>query len=212
VNTYQPAEVTPVNSRNRNGGIDTQLGDLQFRDGALVEWARTSKGRALRPVERARGFKGAASGERTEAAIWSYLRIRPEPASPFAAVSLRRPSSGARTIPDMYEPLPREEPSAKDKHGRYGVEEARAVLRDHGVDGSVPFAALPAPATRCADGLVSGTQWVGGIKRPKPLGEISAAAGREPEIVRLIETAEYLEYGRRFGRRSPRRTSRLFTP
>jgi hypothetical protein len=45
--------------------------------------------------------------------------------------------------------------------------------------------------------LVSGTQWVGGIKRPKPLGEISAAAGREPEIVRLIETAEYLEYLRR---------------
>ncbi|MGQ3212990.1 MAG: hypothetical protein ACT6U0_07765 [Shinella sp.] len=197
VNVYQSAEVMPVNSRNRNGGTDTRLGDLLFRDGELVEWGKTKKGRSLRPVERARGMKGAPPAERSVSAIWSYLRIKPEPASPFAAVSLRRPFSGERAIPDMYEPLPREEPNAKDKHGRFGVEEARALLRERGVDGSVAFEDLPVPATRCPDGLIHGAQWVAGLKKPKPLGEISAAAGREPGVVRLTETTDRLGYLRR---------------
>jgi hypothetical protein len=197
VNTYQPTEVTPISSRNRNGGIDTQVGQLLFRDGELVEWGRTKRGRALRPVERARGVKGAAPKERTEAAIWSYIRIPPEPSSPFTAVSLRRPFSGEPAIMDCYDPLPREEPTAKDPRGRFGVKEARKVLEAYGVDGSVAFAALPVPAVRCPDGLIPGPQWVAGVKKPKPLGEISAAAGREPEIVRLTETTDYLGYLRR---------------
>lgn len=35
------------------------------------------------------------------------------------------------------------------------------------------------------------------MKKPKPLGEISAAAGREPEIVRLVENADYVTNLRR---------------
>lgn len=183
VNTYRPADLEPTASRNRNGAVDARLGDLLFRDGALVEWGKTKKGRALRPVERARGVKGAAPKGRTEAAVWSYLRAPATTSSPFTTTSLRRSFSGERAIPDMYKPLP-------------GVEEARDVLREYRVDGSVPFEELPVPATQCADGLVAGPQW-GGVKKPKPLGEISAAAGREPEVVRLIENGPYLAHLRR---------------
>lgn len=181
VNVYYAADLKPTASRNRNGGVDTQLGELLFRDGALIEWGRTGKGRALRPVERARGVKGSAPSERSESAVWNYIKAPATTPSPFAAVSLRRPFSGEPAIAGYYEPLP-------------GVEEARTLLREHGVDGSVAFADLPVAATRCGDGLIAGPQWVGGVKKPKPLGEISAAAGREPKIVRLIEGADHLTH------------------
>ncbi|MBB5041947.1 hypothetical protein [Shinella fusca] len=197
VNTYASADLSPSVKRHRNGTVDIELGDLVFRDGALIEWGRTKRGRALRPVERARGVKGASPKERTEAAILAYLRAPATTPSPFTAVSLRRPFSGERAIPDLYDPLRREAPSANDKLGRFGVEEARAVLRDHGVDGSVAFADLPVAATQCKDALVVGPQWVGGIKKPKPLGEISAAAGPECDLSRRIETGDYVDHLRR---------------
>lgn len=186
VNVYEPAAppAEPTINRHRNGAVDIKLGDLVLRDGELIEWGRTKKGRALRPVERARGVKGSAPKVRTEAAIWAYVRAPAATPSPFAATSLRRSFSGERAIPSFYEPLP-------------GVEEARDVLREHRVDGSVPFGELPVPAIQCPDGLIAGSQWVGGVRKPKPLGEISAAAGREPKLVRLIERADYLTHLRR---------------
>jgi len=183
VNTYASADLSPSVKRHRNGTVDIKLGELVFRGGELIEWSRTRKGRALRPVERARGVKGREEPGRTEAAIWAYLRAPATTPSPFAAVSLRRPFSGERAISHMYEPLP-------------GVEEARAVLREHGVDGSVAFADLPVPATQCQDTLVPGPQW-GGVKKPKPLGEISAAAGPECDLSRRIETGDYVDHLRR---------------
>lgn len=68
------------------------------------------------------------------------------------------------------------------------------LLRFFGVDGSVPLERLPVPATQCPDGLVPGPQWVGGVKKPKPLGEIAAAAGGEPEIVRRIENMDFITH------------------
>ncbi|KAB1086476.1 hypothetical protein F4V91_08560 [Neorhizobium galegae] len=192
VNTYEPKEATPVSKRNRLGGTDTRLGDLLFRDGKLIQWAVTAKGKALAPIERPRGLKGGQTSERAEAAIWAYLRTA-DAGSPFSATSLRRPFSGEKAIGECYDPLPREAPSKKDKSGRFGVEEARALLREHGVDGSVPFEELPVPAIRGPDALVPGKQWRGGIKKPKPVGEISAAAGREPEVVRLVEARSHLD-------------------
>lgn len=183
VNTYAAAQVEPTINRHRNGAVDIKLGDLVFRDGEIVEWGRTRKGRALRPVERARGVKGSEQPGRAEAAIRAYLRAPATTPSPFTAVSLRRPFSGERAIPDLYEPLP-------------GVEEARAILSEHGVDGSVAFDQLPVPATLCADALVPGPQW-GGVKKPKPLGEISQAAGRECELARRVEAGDYVDHLRR---------------
>ncbi len=193
-NVYEPREVASTRRKNKNGGEDTQLGNLLFRDGKLIEWGRTSKGTELRPVESPRGPKGGTSPARPDAAIWAYLRLPGAVASPLTAKSYSKPLSSEPAIGDMYVPLPREEPSAKDKHGRFGVKEGRELLQGLGVDGSVPFDRLPVPATRCPDGLVSGPQWVGGVKKPKPLGEISAAAGRNPEFMRKVEAFNYVEY------------------
>lgn len=93
---------------------------------------------------------------------------------------------------ECYSPLPREAPNAKDRHGRYGVEEARQLLKSLQVDGSIPFEALPFLATRCEDGLIGGSQWVGGVKQPKPTA--SQPAGREPAFLRLVETSNYVEH------------------
>ncbi|MDI7923388.1 hypothetical protein [Ferirhizobium litorale] len=194
VNTYQPQDCTATHQRNRNGGIDTQLGDLLIRDGALVEWGRTSRGKPLRPVERPRGVKGGSSSKRSDSAIWAYVRLPGAVASPLTATPYAKPMSGEPAIGDFYSPLPREAPNAKDKHGRSGVEQAREILRAHGVDGSVPFGRLPIPATLCPDGLVSGQQW-GGVKQPNPTA--SEPAGREPEFVRQVEVLNYVDYLRR---------------
>ncbi|MGH0328765.1 hypothetical protein [Sinorhizobium meliloti] len=197
VNVYERKDCTPTQHKNKNGGEDARLGDLHFRDGRMIEWGKTRKGRSLRPVERSRGAKGSGNPVRSESAIWSYLKMPGAVASPLTAKPYSRPLSGEPAIGDFYVPLPREAPSTKDRHGRFGAKEGRAMLREFGVDGSVPFDQLPVPAARCPDGLVSGPQWIGGVKKPKPLGEISAAAGREPDFVRQVEVLDYVNHLRR---------------
>ncbi|MBY5698538.1 hypothetical protein [Rhizobium leguminosarum] len=197
VNVYESKPSVETRLKNRNGGTDTSLGALLFRDGKLMQWGETRKGAALKPVERTRGVKGgAADPSRSESAIWAYLELSGA-VSPFTARPYAKAMSTEPAIHGCYDPLPRVEPSAKDRCGRFGAEEAREVLRRLGVDGSVPFDSLPLSATRCPDGLVAGDQWVGGVKKPKPLGEISSSAGREPEFVRHVETASYLDFLRR---------------
>lgn len=194
VNEYEVSDVQPSTERNRNGGTDTTIGRLKFRDGALIEWGRTKKGAALRPVERPRGIKGEGTpAGRTDASIWAYLRLPVTTRSPFEATSLPRPFSASPRIRDCYEPLRRQAPTKKDRHGRYGVEEARALLQEFGVDGAVPFGQLPPGAVLLRDGLVAGPQWVGGVKKPKPTGEISAAAVDQARHEN-VETRDYLAF------------------
>ncbi|MGO6835035.1 hypothetical protein ACCS87_02740 [Rhizobium ruizarguesonis] len=196
VNIYEPKPSVETRLKNRNGGTDTSLGALLFRDGKLIQWGETRKGAALKPVERTRGVKGGADPSRSESAIWAYLKLNGA-VSPFTARPYVKPISAEPAIHGCYDPLPRVEPNAKDRCGRFGAEEAREVLQRLGVDGSVPFDRLPVPATRCENGLIAGPQWVGGVKKPKPLGEISSSAGREPEFVRHVETMSYVDYLRR---------------
>ncbi|WP_225040689.1 hypothetical protein WGT02_38640 (plasmid) [Rhizobium sp. T1470] len=194
VNNYQSQPSMETRQKNRNGGTDTSVGTLIFRDGKLVQWGETKKGSALRPVERHRGVKGGSAPPRSEGAILSYLGLRGA-VSPFTALPYEKPISSEPAIHDCYSPLPREEPNAKDRHGRYGVKEAREVLRSFKVDGSVPFDRLPFAATRHPDGIVTGEQWIGGVKKPKP--NASEPAGKEPEFVRQVETLSYVDYLRR---------------
>ncbi|MBY3386390.1 hypothetical protein [Rhizobium laguerreae] len=196
VNIYQSKPSTETRQKNKNGGTDTALGALIFRDGRLVQWGMTKKGFALKPVERPRAAKGGNNSSRSESAIWAYIRLLGA-TSPLTAKPYEKPLSAEPVIGDMYSPLPREAPSAKDKPGRFGVVEARELLREFGVDGSVPFDRLPVSATRCPDGLLAGEQWIGGVKKPKPIGEISSAAGHEPEFVRQVETVSYVDHLRR---------------
>lgn len=195
VNTYLPAdaEITVVKSAART---EFQIGNLTFRDGKLRVWGQTAKGKPLQPVERPAGQKGSAKPQRSEAMIWSYLALKGAK-SPLAAISLQRPISDVPAIIKRSVPLPRVEPDEKDKAGRFGVAEAREVLKDFGVDGSVPFERLPVRATRCADGVVPGPQWVGGIKKPKPAGEISAAAEHGPEALRQVDGVMFIAFLRR---------------
>jgi len=176
---------------NRNGVLEAQIGNLTFRKGALVQWGETRKGAALRPVERPRGMKGGNAAIRSESAIRSYLDLKGA-TSPFTAEPYSRPMSSEPAIGDFYQPLPRQEPSNSDRHGRFGVREARAVLQRFGVDGSIPFDMLPFPATRCPTAIVAGDQFVGGVKQPKPTA--SEPAGREPEFVKQVETLSWVEY------------------
>ncbi|MGO6684155.1 hypothetical protein [Rhizobium leguminosarum] len=196
VNIYEPKQSVETRQKNRNGGTDTAIGALLFRDGKLVQWGATRKGAALKPVERTRGVKGGNDPSRSESAILSYLELQGA-VSPLTSRPYAKPMSAEPAIHGCYDPLPCVEPNAKDRCGRFGVEEAREVLRRFGVDGSVPFDSLPSSATRCPDGLVAGDQWVGGVKKPKPLGEISSSAGREPQFVRHVESNSYVDYLRR---------------
>ncbi|WFS02789.1 hypothetical protein [Rhizobium tumorigenes] len=196
VNTYEAKPCAENSHVNRNGGTDTSIGKLLFRDGRLIQWGETRKGRPLKPVERPRSPKGGDDPSRSESAIWSYLALKGA-VSPLAAVPYQKPFSKVVVIDDCYKPLPREAPTEKDKAGRFGVAEARAVLEEFSVSGITPFDKLPFPAVLLPDGIVTGDQWVGGVKKPKPLGEISSSAGREPEIVRHGEIASHLTALRR---------------
>jgi len=179
----------PTSRRNTNKGTDTTVGALRFRDGKLVEWGTTAKGKPLRPIERQRATRSKSALGRTEGQVHAYLKAPAAIPSPLTAESLQRPMARDPAIGDFYDPLP-------------GVEEGRALLRKHGVDGSVPFERLPFPATRCPDGVVHGPQWVGGMKKPKPLSEISAAAREMPEMERQIETLSHIDHLHRLLRRS----------
>lgn len=138
------------------------LGSLKFRDGLLVEWAVTKKGRKLRPVDRLREGGTDKTSARNPR---RYLSIKTTAPSPFLAKHLHRPISDEPALAPMYDPLPRMAPNAEDKHGRFGVAEARAVLEAFGVDGSVPFEELPIAALKCADAVASGAGFLGGVSR-----------------------------------------------
>ncbi|MDH0117387.1 hypothetical protein N7379_23140 [Rhizobium pusense] len=157
--------------------LEARIGGLTFADGALKYWGVTTNGRKLKPVERRRGEKGGAvSGDRSESAIWSYIRLKGA-VSPLASDHLHRPFVSEQREPCEASPE---------------AIEARQALRALGVDGSVPFERLPAPATRGPDALVVGPQWVGGVKKPKPTA--SKPAGREFNACRSLETEDFVEY------------------
>lgn len=193
VNVYESTPDTPPKLRtDRNGDVEAKLGSLMFRKGELIEWGRTRKGAPLKPVERSRGAKGGGAKQgRTDSEIWSYLRLNGA-VSPLLAQPYQKPMSSEPAICDCYIPLPREEPSERNKRGRFGVVEARQLLMELGVNGKVPFEDLPFPATRCADGLIGGGQWIGGVKQPKPTA--SEPAGREFNFVSQFETVDYLHH------------------
>ncbi|MBY5585295.1 hypothetical protein [Rhizobium leguminosarum] len=180
VNTYDdtPAPDTKYHA-NRNGTLDIRVGDLMFRDGELKQWGETKRGAALRPDERRRGTKGGVvKPGRSDGALRSYLDLKGA-VSPHTATPYMRPLTTDRAVGDCFTP------SAE-------VVTARKLLIDLGVDGSVPFNALPFAATLCEDFLVPGPQWIGGVKQPKPTA--SKPAGREPEFVRHFETMDYVDH------------------
>jgi hypothetical protein len=118
-------------------------------------------GRECRPEIAANKPRGGKKPHRVDPA--GYLALPAVSPSPLEASHYHRPMSGATAINDMYDPLPRQEPSDKDKAGRFGVEEARAVLQALGVDGGVPFDKLPFPAKKLPDTIAKNARFIGGM-------------------------------------------------
>jgi len=178
--------------------LEAKIGNLIFCDGELTQWGATSKGKALKPVNRNRGAKGGEKTVRSDTAIWSYLALKGA-VSPLTSQPYIKPISTEKALPPMYDPLPPVARSKDDKIGRYGVERARAVLIALGIDGKVRFEDLPLPATRGPDCLAKGSLWLGGVKMPKE--NTSTPAPREPEMISKAEAVSYAEYLRsRLGR------------
>ena len=84
-------------------GSNTQLGDLTFRDGKLVSWGTTARGKDLRPVERQRVPKGPARPARRESDIRFLLPANDD--TPIAKGSYwfggRKGKNGITTRPDI---------------------------------------------------------------------------------------------------------------
>ncbi|CAH2408003.1 hypothetical protein [Mesorhizobium ventifaucium] len=178
-----------------------RLGELVFNfdparrrhPGLLTEWGTTAKGKSLKPVDRARAPMGRRPAKRSAEAVKAYLARPAAIPSSLAADPHQRPMGGVRGA-GMYDPLPREKPSTTNEVGRYGVNEARAELAALGVDGSVRFADLPFPATKCPTFILHGPQWTGGVSAIKGSGgdglTTAVARGHYDAAVELARIAE----------------------
>ncbi|MDX0014779.1 hypothetical protein [Sinorhizobium meliloti] len=157
-------------------GERINLGSLKFRDGLLVEWGSTAKGHKLRPVDRVKAGSGSNSSHRSPQ---RYLETRATTPSPMQAASFPRNVSDRPVLPPMLDP-------------QAGVEANRELLRSLGVDGSVSFDELPAPATKCETAVAKGAGFLGGISRPSGNSSSGAQAWEAPEV-RQGEVASVVE-------------------
>ncbi|ASY56356.1 hypothetical protein [Sinorhizobium sp. CCBAU 05631] len=153
------------------------LGSLKFRDGRLVEWGSTKKGRKLKPVDRVKAGGGAAKTSRRNPD--RYLKTKATTPSPMHATSLPRNVSDRPVLPPMYDP-------------QSGVEVNRALLRRLGADGSVPINELPVKATKGETVVAKGAGFLGGVSRPSGNASSGAQAWEAPEV-RKSEVATIVE-------------------
>lgn len=142
--------LAPTIDRSNPEAIRIRLGALKFDGNELIEYGITKKGRKLQPRDRAKPRGASASADRTGNLY--VFRTRSTTPSPLQAESQHRSMSGSPALQPMYSP-------------QEGVEANRNILRDFGVDGSVAFADLPFPATKCPNAIAPGAEFLGGIAR-----------------------------------------------
>lgn len=151
------------------------FGSMKFRDGRLVEWARTKKGHKLGPVDRIEAGEKTAHRDPDR-----YLnKTKATTPSPMHASSLPRNVSDRPVLPPMLDP-------------QAGVEANRELLRSLGVDGSVKFDDLPAIATKCETAVAKGAAFLGGVSRSSGNSSAGSQAWEAPEE-RKGEVVEVLE-------------------
>ena len=192
-----PKWLSPSIERDSDGKSFVQVGTLRFENGALIEYGRTRKDRKLEPREIARPREPLPSKERDPS---RYLAGKPA-ASPLHAEPYQRPITTEPAIPPMYDP-------------QRGVEENRAELRKHGVDGSVAFADLPLRATKCPTAIAKGAEFLGGVVGLSGTSSGGAVnmgdlpARQKGEVMRIVEAiasgATLKEIGERLGLRGVR--------
>lgn len=118
-----------------------------FDGGMLVSYTNDA-GRPQRPALKATKPRGGKRPHRPDPA--GYLALPGAVASPLAATGLQRPLSGEPALAPMFDP-------------QAGTQEARAILKELGIDGSVSFDRLPFPAKKLADGIAKNARFIGGM-------------------------------------------------
>lgn len=118
-----------------------------FDGGMLLSYVDDA-GRLQRPALKATKPRGGKRPHRDDPA--GYLALPGAVASPLAATGLQRPLSGEPALAPMFDP-------------QAGTQEARAILKEFGIDGSVPFDRLPFPAKKLADGIAKNARFIGGL-------------------------------------------------
>ncbi|MBB4067417.1 hypothetical protein [Gellertiella hungarica] len=135
-----------------------------FDGGMLISYVN-DHGQRKRPTLKTDKPRGGKRPHRGNPA--GYLALRGAVASPLAAIGLRRPLSGELALPPMYDPLA-------------GTQEARAVLKELGVDGSVSFDCLPFPATKLLDGIAKNARFLGGMSGRCQTASRATTGKRDP--------------------------------
>lgn len=157
-------------------GNETAIGKLKFRDGLLIEWGETKKGKKLKPTDRPRTATDKNSGKRSGA---SYIYARVTTPSPMEASHYHRPFSEDGALMSMYDPLP-------------GVEAARTLLVALGVDGKKSASSIAHAVTICPTVIADGAGFLGGTTTPSGGSSGGASAWEAPEdrksdVVAIVE-------------------------
>lgn len=174
----------------------TGKGAVKQRGGLLVSYT-DANGKEQRPSYTTSKPRGGKRPHRTNAAIAAYLAKPAAIPSPLRVDGYQRPLSGEPVLMPMLTPLHRRAPDKSmnicgqiDREGRYGVAEARADLVAFGVDGSVPFEALPFPATRCPTAIARGARFIAGISGAKQTASVPAPSWQTPATKALSPVLE----------------------
>lgn len=158
--------------------------------GMLLHWM-DREGKIQRPAFLANRPRGGKRPYRVDPE--RYLALKPVTPAPMDAQSYQRAISTEPALMPMYTPLLRKKPDAFDEVGRFGVEEARAVLVEFGVDGSVPFDALPFPATKCPTVVAKGARFIAGISgrsqtaSPGVVGKIEDTPKLDATVAEILD-------------------------
>lgn len=117
-------------------------------DGGMLLSYTDDAGRLQRPALKATKPRGGKRPHRDNPA--GHLALPGAIASPLAAIGLQRPLSGEPALAPMFDP-------------QAGTQEARAILKELGIDGSVSFERLPFPANKLVDGIAKNARFIGGM-------------------------------------------------
>lgn len=117
-------------------------------DGGMLLSYMDDAGQFQKPALKATKPRGGKRPHRDNPA--GYLALPGAVASPLTATGLQRPLSGESALAPMFDP-------------QAGTQEARAILRELGVDGSVSFDRLPFPAKKLTDGIARNARFIGGM-------------------------------------------------
>lgn len=144
----------------------TRPGARRGLEGGMLLAYLDDAGCVQRPVLKANKPRGGKRPYRENPA--GYLALPGATPSPLSATGWRRPLSKEPALAPMFDP-------------QAGTQEARAILERFGIDGSVPFEALPFPATKCPTRIARNARFIGGMSGRCQTASI-AAVGKSEEL------------------------------